>query len=349
MPVIDPQNFYKQFETQQFSPLYFLFGDEPYLSEQAFFRFKESLLSESDLDFNFSLFYAAEANMEHVKDAVETLPMMKDRRVVVLKEAHELNDKEWGALEALFVSPVESTLFLIMAGKIDKRKKAVRLLMDKATTVEFKKPYDNQIPGWVRYIAGHKELKIEDEAIHHFHRLVGNNLSEIDSELEKLKEYLGGRNVISAEDVLQVVSRSKEENIFDFTRAVGRADRVSALEQLVHLLDQGQSEVGVVSLLARHIRTLMQVRRGMDLGYGGSKLAQFSQVPPYFLESYLDQMRHWNPRKLENMTVLLSETDKALKSSPLSAHIWLENLVLKACEIATADRSFFLSGLQNSR
>jgi DNA polymerase-3 subunit delta len=89
--------------------------------------------------------------------------------------------------------------------------------------------------------------------------------------------------------------------------------------------------VGIVVLLARHIRLLMSVKRGLDQGLSGSRLAAAAQVPPYFLDNYVMQSRLWTTKKLEQTLVTLSETDKALKSSPLSSHIWLENLVLKTC------------------
>ena len=130
-----------------------------------------------------------------------------------------------------------------------------------------------------------------------------------------------------------VVSFSREENIFDFTKAIGQKDRAKALEQLVSLLDQGQNEIGIVQLLSRHMRMLLTVRYGMDQGIGGSKLASLSQVPSYFIESYCDQAKLWPVRKLEDALVVLQETDKALKSSPVSSHIWLENMVLKSCSL----------------
>ncbi len=331
MPMQDPQKVYKAFETKEFSPLYFIFGEEPYLLNQCFQRFKNSVLADGTEDFNFNLFYATENSPSEVKEAVETLPMMSSRRLVILKEAHEYTDKQWSEFEPLISSPVESTVFVILATKVDKRKKILKSLTEVAQSVEFKKPYENQIPWWINYIAESLEVKISEEAIHLLHTLVGSHLLEIESEILKLKEYIGDRKRIELTDVASAVSRSKEENIFDFTRAVGERDQVKALEHLVQLLDQGQSEVGVVSLVARHIRLLIIVKKGLEMGLHGARLAQQAQVPSYFIESYVDQSRQWSMKKLEQTLVVLSETDKALKSSPLSSHIWLENMVLKTC------------------
>lgn len=330
MGFIDAQKFYKDLEKGQLAPLYFIFGEEPYLLNQSVERFKFAVLNEGAVDFNYSLFYASDADVVAVLDAVETLPMMAARRLVIVKEAQELTDKEWVELEPLIVSPVDSTVFVIFASRIDKRKKQIRMLLEKADCVEFKKPYDNQIPSWVNYIAQSLGLTISNDAIHLLHKLVGNQLTEIEGELKKLGDYVGGHRRIEVADVGQVVSRSKEENVFDFTKAIGENDRIKALEHLVHLLDQGQSEIGIVSLLARHVRILLSLRRGMEEGLHGAKLAHYAQVPPYFLQNYVDQARLWTSKKLEQTLVILSETDKALKSSPLSSHIWLENMVLKA-------------------
>jgi DNA polymerase-3 subunit delta len=329
--LIDAQKFYRDLEKGELAPLYFLFGEEPYLLNQCVDRFKYAVLTEGAIDFNYSLFYASDADISSVRDAVETLPMMAPKRLVILKESQELTDKEWAELDPLISTPVDSTVFVILASRVDKRKKQIRLLMETADCVEFKKPYENQIPGWVKYIAGTLGLDIADDAILLLAKLVGSHLTEIEGELRKLADFVGERKRIEVADVAQVVSRSKEENVFDFTKAIGESDRVRALEHLVHLLDQGQSEIGIVSLLARHIRILLTVKRGLEQGLTGGKLAQFAQVPPYFLDNYVMQSRLWPVKKLEHTLVVLAETDKALKSSPLSSHIWLENLVLKTC------------------
>ncbi len=333
MAVIDQQKLYKDLESKNFQSIYFLFGDEPYLLNQCVDRFKYAVLDENTFDFNYSLFYSSDADITTVKDTVETLPVFTSHRLIILKNAHELKDSELIQLEPILENPVDSSVFVIFAEKVDKRKKAIKILLDKAVCVEFKKPYDNQVPQWISHLAQNLGMKITTDAIHRLHRLVGNNLSELDNQLQKIQQFLGVKTAIELADVNAVVSFSREENIFDFTRAIGQKDRVKALEQLVSLLDQGQNEVGIVHLLSRHIRMLLTVRSGMDQGLGGAKLASLAQVPSYFIESYCDQARLWPIRKLEDALVVLHETDKALKSSPVSSHIWLENMVLKSCSL----------------
>lgn len=333
MALVDDNKLYKDLASKKFESVYFLFGDEPYLLNQCVERFKIAVLDENTSDFNYALFYVGDADITNVKDTVETLPVFSPHRLIILKNAQELKENELAQLEPILENPVQSSVFVIFGDKVDKRKKAIKILLEKAVCVEFKKPYENEVPQWISYLANELNLKISTEAIHRMHRLVGNNLSELNNQLRKIQLYLDGRTNIEIADVNAVVSFSREENIFDFTKAIGQKDRVKALEQLVSLLDQGQNETGIVHLLSRHVRLLLAVRAGMDQGIGGAKLASLVNLSSYFIETYCDQARLWPTRKLENIFLILQDTDRALKSSPVSSHIWLENMVLKSCSL----------------
>lgn len=337
MPQLEPQQFYnsveKALENQQFAPLYFFFGEEPYLIHQAVNYLKVCALHGGAADFNFSSYYAADADLTTVRDEVETLPMMAARRIVVLREVQDLTDKEWEQLEPLFQAPVDTTVFILVGSKVDKRKRVMKLLLEQAQYVEFRRPFENQIPGWIRHICKAHGLTITDEAVQLLHRLAGHHLTEIESEVKKLADFLGERRHVELEDVAQCVSQKREENVFELTELIASNDRVGALIQLVRLLDQGQSEMGLVALIARHMRILLLIKQGEAMGLAGQKLAHHAQVSPYFLPEYLKQARLWTMKKLESSLLILAETDKALKSSPLSAHIWLENLIYRTCAL----------------
>lgn len=329
MAWIQPEEFYSQIKSQSLNPVVLITGEEPYLIRQCLHQIESQYVNPDMKDFNFTLYFGGEADMEQVRDNVETLPTFAPLRIVFLKEADELGDRDWEVLEPVLKLPVTSTLFVITALRIDKRKKYFKYISETATCVEFKKLYDNQIPSWIQYISQAEGLQISEAANHLIHRLVGSHLLEIESEILKLKEYISPRSRIEVEDVSQVVSKAREESVFQWTEAVASKDRIKAFELLASLLDQGQSEVGIVVLMARHIRLLLKVKKGQELGFSGPRLAQYVQVPPYFMSNYLKQASLWSNSGLEKALLTLNETDKALKTSPVSAPLWLENMVLK--------------------
>jgi DNA polymerase-3 subunit delta len=326
-----PQSLNDSLEKGEIYPLYFLYGDETYLMDETLKSLEAKALGEGLRDFNLNTFYGSEADPAQIRDAVETLPMMAQVRVVVLKEAHELNDKDWEILSPLFENPVSSTALICVGTKIDKRKKFIKRMIDAGVVVEFKRPYDNQIPDWVRSIAKKHGLQLTAGAVDLMQQLVGSNLADIDAEMGKLAGYLGEKKKAGEDEVMKVVSHVKLDSVFELTDAIGTRDRARALTCLANLLDHGQNEVGILALISRHVRILKLVGEGLREGLAGQKLSARAGVSPYFLKSYVGQAKSWSDRKIDETFQALLDTDRALKSSSVAPHIWLENFIVHTC------------------
>ena len=266
-----------------------------------------------------------------VRDAAGMLPMMSARRLVVYRGVDDLKDKDWDQIFPLLDNPVDTTTFVVIAESLDKRKRAYKKLVDKAVVVELKRPYDNQVADWIDYLGFKNGVGINREAAHLLKQFVGTNLTELNNEIMKLREYLGTRTHVESADVLQVVSQTRVDRIFDLTDAIGRRDTAHALHSLANLLDHGQNEVGVLAMITRHFRILGQLKDAQREGLTGPKLASQAGVPAFLLTQYLEQIRGWDEGKIQRTFVVLRDTDRALKSSTVPPHVWLENFVLKTC------------------
>ena len=218
-----------------------------------------------------------------------------------------------------------------MGKKMDARKKYVKTILPLLSLFDFSKPYDNEVPGWVRYIAQKHQLSMDDEAVSLCVQIVGSRLIELENEILKMSLYAGEGEPITGSTVMEVASRIKLQSIFDLTKAIGKRDRSRALTCLVELLENGQSEIGILAMVQRHIRLLKQTRSGEKQGFRGKQLSSYAGVPHFFLTEYRSQANLWTERKIEKTFRALLDTDRALKSSPVSKHIWLENFILQSC------------------
>jgi DNA polymerase III subunit delta len=180
-------------------------------------------------------------------------------------------------------------------------------------------------------LAFRRGIKATREAGQMLKQFVGTNLTELNNEIGKLQDYLGDRKQIEAADVLQVVSQTRVDRVFDLTDAIGRRDRATALHSLANLLEHGQSEVGVLAMITRHFRILSQIKDGQKDGLQGVRLSTKAGIPQFLLTQYLEQIRNWDESKIERTFTVLQDTDRALKSSSVPPHVWLENFVLKTC------------------
>lgn len=315
--------------------IYLVFGEENFLIDEALKSIKKKAVQEGMEDFNFDSFTASDSAAGKVRDAVEQLPMMSDRRLVVFRDVESLKDGQWSDLEPILEAPVPSTTLVLVAEKIDKRKKAYKSIAKNGVMVELKRPFENQVPVWIDYIGYLNEVTIKPDAVAALQQLVGTNLSEINNEVKKIKLFIGDRkenkNTVELDDVMTVVSKARIDTVFTLTDAIARQDRSQALICLANLLEHGQNEVGILALISRQIRIFNLLHEGQKKGLSGSRLAAKVGVPEFFLKRYQSQSKNWDQSKLDKTLRALQETDKALKSSPVASHIWLENFILKTC------------------
>ncbi len=322
----------KNFMTLNKGTICYLSTDEDFFIEEALEHIKAEKLDEGSRDFNYDIFYGKETDVSRVFDIIETLPMMSATRLVMIRRAHELKDKDWQTLMPVLSNPVPSTFLVFVGDKPDGRKNVIKQMLKNLTHFHFAKPYDREFPQWVQYICKKHGQQIETDAIHLLMQIVGPNLLEIKNEILKLGQYVGKDKPITASDVMHVASRIKLQNVFDLTDAIGKNDQARALMCLADLLENGQNEVSILAMVHRHIRLLRQTRVGEQQGLNGRELSSFAGVPYYFLKEYTAQARMWNDRKIEKTYKVLGETDRALKSSPVSSHIWLENFIMQTCQ-----------------
>ena len=313
------------------SPLYFIFGEDDYLVSKSLLLLRSNVIVEGSEDFNFDSFEFPRDAVGKVKDIVQTFPMLAPQRLVICKGVHTLKDRGWEQLKVLIESPVESCVLVLVAQKVDKRTKYFKLLSRHGVCVELNVPYENQIPSWIDYIVTSEGLQINKEARSLLHQLVGSNLSELRNEIVKVKSYIGDSLSIGEDDVLQVVSQSRIHSIFDLTDAIGRKNIVKALSQLTQILERGESEVAVLSLVLRHFRILNLLRRGQREGIRGQSLSSFVGVPSFFLGQYQQQAPLWGGQQIREVIERLHEVDRGLKSSGVSSQAYLESFIFNSC------------------
>jgi DNA polymerase-3 subunit delta len=101
--------------------------------------------------------------------------------------------------------------------------------------------------------------------------------------------------------------------VFELTDAIGAADRTRALCAVASLCDQRESAVGVVVMLARHIRQLTLVHTMRAHNVPRNEWASRIGVPPFVVDKLMAQARSYSPRALATATRRLATADRALK------------------------------------
>ncbi|MDX1936836.1 MAG: DNA polymerase III subunit delta [Flavihumibacter sp.] len=209
---------------KDFKPVYWLEGEEDFYIDQVMQFAEHKLLPESEAGFNLSIFYGKDANWADVVNACMRYPMFADRQVVLLKEAQQMKDID--KLENYIEKPLGSTVFVVgyKEKKLDGRSGLAKLLKKNAEILTTKKLYENELQPWASELVESKGFTISSKALALLVDHIGNDLSRINNEVEKLTINLAGRRNITEDDIEEYIGVSKEYNPFELQDALGKKD-----------------------------------------------------------------------------------------------------------------------------
>ena len=205
---------------KEFAPLYWLEGEEDYYIDQLMGYAEKQILSEAEQSFNLTIFYGRDADWTSVINACKRYPMFAERQVVLLKEAQMMNSLD--KLEPYFEDPLQSTVFVVAhKGKtLDKRSRLHKKLEKKSQVFLSSKIKDDKVFEWVQDYSKTKGYQISFKASILIQEHIGNDLSRIVNELEKLMVNLEGKNQIDEQDIENYIGISKEYNAFELQAAI---------------------------------------------------------------------------------------------------------------------------------
>jgi len=214
---------------KKFKPVYWLEGEEEFFIDQVMDYAEHHLLSEAESGFNKVVFYGKDANWAEVVTACRRYPMFAERQVVLLKEAQQMREVE--KLEMYVDRPLSSTIFVVSykEKKVDGRSKFAKLLKEKGEVFTTKKLYDYQMPEWTSELIKSKGYTISNKALLLLVDHIGNDLSRMHNEIEKVLVNLSNRKNITEDDIEQFVGISKDFNVFELQEAIAAKDLPKAI------------------------------------------------------------------------------------------------------------------------
>lgn len=223
-------------KNKAFKPVYWLQGEEDYFIDKLADYAEHKLIPEEEAAFNKTVCYGRDTPWSDLVNACMRYPMFADKQMVLLKEAQHLKDID--KLEHYIEKPLESTILIICyKGKsVDGRSRLAKLLQKNAVMYTAEKIRDYKLEEWVADFVKSQHYSMSRKAIALLAQHLGNNLSRIVNEIEKVAINLGGRTDITEEDIENFVGVSKDYNAFELQEALGRKDLARAL-QIIQYFD----------------------------------------------------------------------------------------------------------------
>lgn len=288
-----------------FKPVYWLEGEEDYFIDKIVHYAEHNILTDAEAGFNLMVFYGRDADWTQVINACKRYPMFSERQVVLLKEAQHMRDID--KLESYIGQPLTSTVFIVAykEKKVDGRTQLAKLLKTKAELFSTKKMYDNQLPDWTNELVKSKGYTISQKGLLLLVDHIGNDLSRIDNEIEKMLVNLGSRTSITEDDIEKYVGVSKEYNPFELQSAMAAKDLSKAMRIIQYF--EANPKAAPIQLVLPTLYNLFS-KTYMIFGQASKDektIAANIGVNAWFVKDYLLVARNYGYNGVEKALLLL--------------------------------------------
>ncbi|SFP07310.1 DNA polymerase III, delta subunit [Chitinophaga sp. YR627] len=298
------QDIIKDWKQKKFRPLYWLEGEEDFFIDQVSNYAEHHLLDEAEKGFNLTVLYGKDTDWSTVINACRRYPMFAERQVVVLKEAQSMKDIL--KLEAYIDNPLGSTVFVVAhkQGKIDGRSKMAKLIKEKGVLLSTRKMYDNQLPAWVDAFVSSLGRAISQKAGILLVDHIGNDLSRMANEIEKLLVNLAPDKKIDENDIEKYVGISKEYNVFELQNALGQKD-ISKVMRIIGYFAANPKAGPIQMVLPALYNFFSKMSMVFGVKGGEKEIAAAIGVHPFFVKDYVSAARQYGLEGTEKAILLL--------------------------------------------
>ena len=324
---------------------YILHGEDEFSRAEQIAAFREKIGDETVRDFNVTLLDGRKVTLAELRYAADAAPFMADKRLVVVEglltrfsasRGRGADEGEPSGTAKAFLSGLleylpnvpETTRLVFAESKTLPPSNAVLKLAASQpgkTVIEFEAP--KNAAAWIEKRVKKHGGAIERKAAAKLAGWIGRDLRRLDSEIQKLITYVNAARPIQEEDVTRLVSASFEANVFDLVDALGRRDGTRAMRELHRLLDLGENPLGLLAMITRQFRLLIQVKELQEKSLPAPEMAKALGQHPFVIEKIGQQARNFSMEQLERIYSHLLDLDVGIKTGEMSDVLALDVLV----------------------
>lgn len=296
-----------------FVPVYLLMGTEPYYPDLVCDEIIKYTLTDSERDFNQTVFYGLDTDAGTVASECRSYPMMAERRLVVLKEAQSMKTLE--DLATYASDPMESTVLVILmhGASADKRRALYKNVQKKGVVLVSDALRDYEMPQWITSFYKSRGLDIEPAAAALLAEYAGTDMSRIMLETEKMQKNLPEGTVrVNAADIEKNVGISRQFSIFELTKALSYMKAEKALKIAAYIGNGPKFMLLLATApLYTHFYRILKYEAALlkNPAMSKSDRAKLLGVNPYFMEEYDVAARNYPIRRCMKVISLLEEYD----------------------------------------
>ncbi len=317
---------------KEIASVYLFSGDETYLKEEAIRKITQILITDAYREFNYDLVYADEVGAKEIINKAASLPFLSDKRLVVVKRVERLKEAEQKKLLAFLESPPDTTCLIFVAtGRVNLKGGFYSSLSDVGESVIFWPLFNNQVPSWIKDKLKENGKTIAEEAIFYLQEAVGNDLMDLNNQIEQIVIYSGANSRITLDDIKQATPDIRVGDIYEMIYAIGERDKTRSLKILNKLFQKGEEPVSLLWKITFRFRKFLQARDLLEQKVSYKDITDRLGIKTFLDKNFIKQTRNFSKGELIGGFQNIFEADRDIKTGRKNSHLVMELLILRLC------------------
>ena len=307
---------------------FLIYGNDEYLIK---YNINKIINSKNSKNTSIIYYDMSEVSIGNVIEELNTFDLFDNDKIVICENSVFLSSdckKDTYNTEILIEylkKAVNNNILIITNTDVDERKKIVKEIKNNCKVIKCDKLKDYEIEDFISNKFKKMGYKIDKKCVHLILEIIGNDLTIINNEIEKLAMYKLNEKIINEQDILELVSKKIDDNIFDLIDAVVLNDKKKIFELYEGLTNYyGEEQTKIIVMIANQFRLMLQCKILNNEGKSESEIASYLKVHPYRVKLSLQKSKNIDIKKLEKYLLDLANLDINIKSGKTNKNIGLE-------------------------
>ena len=321
------KNIIKDIEKDEIKRVYLIYGEEKYLVRNIKERLVKAVSNDGD-SMNYSKFSGKDCNAKRVIDLAETLPFFAKYRVILLE------DTDWcksgnDDMAAYIENIPESAVLIFVEAEVDKRNKLYKQIKNNGYVCECSRMNNADLTKWILVRLKKENKNITRENMNYLLEKLGDNMDNINSEMDKLLSYTLNKDVIEREDIDKVCVSEITGKIFEMIDAIGNKNQKKALDLYYDLIAVREAPMKILYMLSRQFNIMLQVKEMSANNTSNTEMAKNMGMQNFIINKTLNQCRNFKLSTIRNAINYCLKLEEAVKLGNMNDKMAVELIIVK--------------------
>ncbi|NQT84262.1 DNA polymerase III subunit delta [bacterium] len=337
------QDFKKCLSSLKPTGTFLLWGNETLLIDAIISKLKDEMFGKREgRSTNCVVLYARDCRASDVAAAASTHPLFGDKSLVIVHNISDFAEAELGIIKE-YLSGQTPAAVLVLTDTISPRRRYPMpphpaVPKGKARVIDVSSPPSWEFDRWVDFLLSKDEKRISPGAKESLRDNVGNNITTLAMEIEKLVCLSGDQKQINETHTKALLGRSKSETEFAAAEAVVSGDRTLALTMLSDLLREGSSVPKITALVRWQVERIWRGKEMLEESCSRAQIGRDLKVREKYMDAFIKTANRFRVRDLRRALMSIMDAQRRARSEKLDERTIAEMLLIALCKPPASTR-----------